>query len=92
MSLIKRVVLEIMKTHYKTLIAATGFALLLTGCCTNRHATAWEYKRTYPTVAAGTNLSLFELREAWLNDMGKQGWDLVLKEDETLYIFKRPLK
>ncbi len=69
--------------------------LLLGGCCTTPRAIRWEYK-----VAAGPNLfaggpgggssdKALEARQAFLNELGKDGWVLVSETDRRTFYFIR---
>jgi len=88
----------------KTLLIITAAALLLVGCATSsvHHNEQWEYKiarspsqefsQSNPVSQAQAAQALEDRRktkEAFLNDMGKDGWILVERDDSGAYYFKR---
>ncbi|HWW00466.1 MAG TPA: DUF4177 domain-containing protein [Candidatus Acidoferrum sp.] len=73
--------------------------LLLAGCCTTPRVVKWEYKVAAPPPRQGFGGpgggSLEEVREnqqAFLNELGKDGWVLVSQNDGRVFFFKRPIK
>tara|TARA_R100001510_G_C7479542_1_gene92149 strand:- start:323 stop:517 length:195 start_codon:yes stop_codon:yes gene_type:complete len=57
----------------------------------------WEYRRTRNEFDYGTapHKTPDERKEAWLNAMGEEGWELIgydgpTDNDNTWYLFKRP--
>jgi hypothetical protein len=75
-------------------VAFAASTLLLAGCCTTPQATKWEYK-----VAAGPHLpagsgpqEYLNARQAFLNDLGKDGWLLISQSDERTFYFRRPIR
>jgi hypothetical protein len=82
-------------------------AFVLAGCCATPHVTRWEYKVTMlPYLPANTNaITATDFRthmaettqlhrerlQAFLNDLGKDGW-MLIDEDEGTFYLKRPLK
>jgi hypothetical protein len=82
---------NLMRKFVPVVIAAS--ALFLAGCCTTPHASKWEYKVvSHPWAAAGpTPEAAREARQAFLNDLGKEGWVLI-QMDGMLFYFKRPVK
>jgi hypothetical protein len=68
-------------------IAFLGTLLILgSGCATSRQqAQNWEYKVVRPG-GAPPQLQL----EPLLNKLGAEGWILVTRSDEGVYILKRP--
>jgi hypothetical protein len=87
----------------KILLAITVTAWLLVGCATSSlHHTEWEYKIAAPPsqgssygnranqAEAGQALeNRRKVREEFLNDMGRDGWILVEKDEAGWYYFKR---
>ena len=66
--------------------------LFLAGCCTTTHVTKWEYKVVCPTISPSvTDQERRDLQQAFLDDLGKDGWVLV-SEDANSFYFKRPVK
>jgi hypothetical protein len=76
----------------KALVAVTiaAAAFLGSGCQTPNHtAIKWEYKvvrsgRAEPRLDDSS-------QDAKLNDLGREGWELVSRETDDCWIFKRPL-
>ena len=83
-----------MKTKCEILAMFAASSLLLAGCATGHQGTQWEYKITpapaLPTTGQWTVEEHWKDREAWLNELGKDGWALVSKDDRGVYYFKRP--
>ena len=81
----------------KTLLIITAATLLLIGCDTSpRHTEQWEYKIAYPPLQGFNQANVVpniennrKTSEAFLNDMGKDGWILVERDDSGAYYFKR---
>jgi hypothetical protein len=77
-----------MPKNLNLLLASMTASLLLAGCCTSRHATAWEYKVAYPSGDAIRH----ETQETLLNDSAREGWVFLTKDANGAFIFKRPLR
>lgn len=75
-----------MKTNIKYLLITVVSSLLLAGCCTSRHPTEWEYK------VASPNGGPMKVQEAFLNELGKDGWVLISQNDGRIFYFKRAKK
>jgi hypothetical protein len=69
--------------------------MLLAGCCATPHVTKWEYRveDTMKWTTRGTG------PEAWrdsfqshLNELGKEGWMLIMERDGRIAYFKRPIE
>jgi hypothetical protein len=86
----------------KVLVALSLVAggLFLTGCSTAPQSSKWEYKLVRepdfvqsPEVVRRPDFP--DLRrqydEAFLNNLGKQGW-IYIKTEGEIYYFKRPVK
>ncbi len=68
-------------------------ALFLAGCCTTPHTTRWEYRVAWPHVPRSEGpLAQREAQQALLNDLGKEGWELVSQTDGHIFYFKRPIR
>ena len=86
-----------MKKSIALMFAAS--TLFLAGCCTTPHATKWEYKvaqapnplHITPPGGASTEERL-DLQQAFLNDLGKDGWMLTSQAEGRVFYFKRPIK
>ena len=79
-----------MRTYVSVVIAAG--ALFLAGCCTTPHASKWEYKVASPQRAFVVGPEdAREAKQAFLNDLGKEGW-LLVQVDGMNFYFKRPVK
>ena len=77
-----------------TALVFAASTLLLAGCCTTLHTTKWEYKVTdAPRGPLGTTSPQEnrDLQQAFLNDLGKDGWVLINESDGTFYLV-RPVK
>jgi hypothetical protein len=80
-------------------ILAAG-TVLLAGCCATSHVTKWEYKVAFaPGPQPGANVAIASserraLQEKFLNELGKEGWVLVMgrPEADNAFYFKRPVK
>jgi len=82
----------------KVLLIITAVASLLVGCATSsvQHGEQWEYKVVAPP-SFGLNQAnqapdvkqMGKNMEAFLNDMGKDGWILVQRAESGWYYFKR---
>ena len=83
-----------MRKCVTVVIAAS--ALFLAGCCTTPRATKWEYKVASPHLSAfggpGGPEAAREARQAFLNDLGKEGWVLVSETDGRVFYFIRQVK
>jgi ABC-type phosphate/phosphonate transport system substrate-binding protein len=67
--------------------AALAAIILFAGCCTARRATQWEYKVAEPqTNPNNTRQAL----EPFLNDMAKDGWIFIERDNTGWCYFKRP--
>jgi uncharacterized lipoprotein YajG len=79
-----------MKAKLKSLIIGVAASLLLAGCCST-HSTRWEYKvAAAPRYQAGmTPAQHYEAQQAFLDDLGNDGWALV-SADQSVYYLKRP--
>ncbi len=82
-------------------LATTASTLFLVGCCITPHATRWEYKVASPNLrrgeapdanSAGSPKAVREAQEALLNDLGKEGWELVSQTDGRVFYFRRPVR
>ena len=87
-----------MKKHIALVITASA---LLAGCCTASHAARWEYKvatlhlrrgEAPDANSAGSPQAVREAQEALLDDLGKEGWQLVSQTDGRIFYFKRPIR
>jgi len=72
--------------NIKHSLIATTATLLLAGCCTPHHEIQWEYKLA---VFPGFDGMHPDAPEAFLNDLGKDGWKLVEKDSGGVCIFER---
>ena len=84
-----------MKKHTALLFAAS--ILILAGCCTTPSVAKWEYKVAVPPRMpfggpAGGPEQFRENQEAFLNELGKDGWVLISQTEGRIFYFKRPLK
>ena len=85
-----------MKQFVVVVFAAS--VLLLAGCCTTPSVAKWEYKVAAPLRQAfgGANnegpQDWRERQQAFLNDLGKEGWVLVSQTDGQVFYFKRLVK
>jgi hypothetical protein len=67
--------------------------LFLAGCCTTPRATRWEYKVASPHLPRGEGpQAVGEAQQAFLNDIGKEGWVLVSQTDGRVFYFRRPIR
>jgi hypothetical protein len=82
----------------KCIFGPIAGGLLMVGCCSQRQITPWEYKVTGPPQPSNQTRSFttegVEARrmeaEQFMNELGKEGWIFVQKEEQTgRYIFKR---
>ena len=82
-------------------LVITASTLFLVGCCTTPHAPLWEYKVASPHLrpgeapdanSAGSPKAVREAQEALLNDLGKDGWELVSQTDGRVFYFRRPVR
>ena len=85
-----------MKPNLKHFFIIAASIFLLTGCCTTHHVTQWEYKvvtgpRWTPANKYKSQEDFLKDREAFMDDLGKDGWIYVSETDNTFY-FKRPVK
>ena len=86
-----------MKVNRKYLFITVISSFLLAGCATPLHSTKWEYKVASPARSdfGGPSGGPAEVRrgqEAFLNDLGKDGWVLISQADGRVFYFMRPLK
>jgi hypothetical protein len=82
----KRQIMKEMKKPSLSFLFASTLVLALAGCATSSRSTAWEYKvATVPGIAT----QLPQTQEAFLNDLGKQGWILIQTDGYRCYL-KRP--
>jgi hypothetical protein len=77
----------IMRQIFKQVAATIPVIFLLTGCCTGRHATQWEYKVAEPQ---GNPNNTRQALEPFLNDMAKEGWIFIERDSTGWCYFKRP--
>jgi hypothetical protein len=84
-------------------VVLAASALFLAGCCTTPRATKWEYKVASPHLSAfggpggpeggpGGPEAAREARQAFLNDLGKEGWVLVSETDGRVFYFIRQVR
>ena len=80
-------------------LVITASTLFLAGCCTTPHPTRWEYKVAIlrrGEVPDANNAprprATREAQEALLNDLGKEGWQLVSQTDGRIFYFRRPVR
>jgi len=82
----------------KTLLIITALASLLVGCATSsvHHTEQWEYKVTAsPLKGFNQANEAFnpenrrKTSESFLNDMGKDGWIFIEKDESGWHYFKR---
>jgi len=75
-------------------LAIAVSALALAGCSTTHHAMKWEYKvATVPGgFGSGGPQEHRERQQAFLNELGKDGWILVSQLEGGAFCFKRPAK
>ena len=70
--------------------------LWLAGCCTTPPTAKWEYKVAFVPGLLETDTveTRRALREKFLNQLGNEGWVLVMAGVETgnMLYFKRPIK
>jgi|KBSSwiStaDraftv2_1062776.scaffolds.fasta_scaffold2521746_1 hypothetical protein len=95
---IPQVAIRIEDRTMKTLLVITAVASLLVGCATSsvRRTEQWEYKVAAPPFRgfnqANPASNLEDRRktsEAFLNDIGKEGWIFIEKDESGWYYFKR---
>ena len=80
-----------MRKHVTMALAAS--ALLLAGCATAPHAYKWEYKVASPHLAIGRGPEdAREAQQAFLDELGKEGWVLISQSDGRVFYFARPIK
>ena len=84
-----------MKQSVAVVFAAS--LLLLAGCCFKPGVTKWEYKVAVPPQAgfggpAGGPEERRESQQAFLNELGKDGWVLVSQTEGRIFYFKRAIK
>ncbi len=75
-------------------VVLAASALFLAGCCTTPRATKWEYKVASPHLSpfggpSGGPEAAREAQQAFLNDLGKEGWVLVSETDGRVFYFIR---
>jgi hypothetical protein len=79
--------------------------LSLAGCCSTPSVTRWEYNVASPPLpprhfgGAGFGIeggegpqAMREAQQAFLNELGKQGWMLVSQTDGRVFYFRRPIR
>ncbi len=81
-----------MKRNLKYLFIVIASSLLLAGCCTSRHAMQWEYKIADIPGGKYHAHDQREIKEAFLNDMAKEGWTYLEQGANGDFYFKRPKK
>ena len=80
------------KIIMKTLLAITAAASLLVGCATSsvHHAEQWEYQvKHFPPTNDNPTNQIAKASESFLNDMGKDGWIFIEKDEAGWHYFKR---
>ncbi len=86
---------DIEKHTMKKLIALLFAAstVFFAGCCGTHHASSqWEYKVVEPPLGPeGTRPVGIQRREAFLNELGRDGWVLVAADADLFYL-KRPAR
>ena len=66
--------------------------LVLTGC-TTPHATKWEYKvAAVPNLPRAGGQEQRDADQAFLSDLGKDGWMLISQNDGRVFYFRRPIR
>jgi hypothetical protein len=77
-------------TSSRQVLILAASALVLSGCCTQRHIAHWEYKviTGVPRSANAMQPDWPTQQEALIKDLGKDGWVLVTESAGYLY-FKR---
>jgi hypothetical protein len=78
-------------------VVLAASALFLAGCCTVPRASRWEYKVARLPLGGDANRvegpeAVREAQAALLNDLGKEGWELVGQTDGRIFYFKRPVR
>ncbi len=78
-------------------VVLAASALFLAGCCTTPRATKWEYKVATPHLSnfggpSGGPEAAREAQQAFLNDLGKEGWVLVSESDGRVFYFIRQVR
>jgi hypothetical protein len=81
----------------QTVALVFAVSLLLAGCCTTPHITKWEYKVASPPRAtfggpSGGPEEARERQQAFLNELGKDGWVLISQSEGRVFYLKRPIK
>src|SRR5262249_11118122 len=76
----------IMKRSLKQMSNLLAPIILLSGCCTTRHATHWEYKVAEPP---GSPNNTRQALEPFLNEMAKDGWIFMERDATGWCYFKR---
>jgi hypothetical protein len=79
----------------RTVLLCVASSLLLAGCGTMSHATKWEYKieDANQWQVKGADPQAWRAGyEARLNDLGKDGWVLIMERDGRIFYFKRVIK
>jgi hypothetical protein len=75
-------------------LAFVAAALLWTGCRTMPHEVKWEYRVAEaprpPTGASPRERE--ESQQAFLDNLGKDGWILVSQTEGRTFYFMRPIK
>lgn len=74
-------------------VVLAASALFLAGCCTTPRGAKWEYKVASPHLTPGGGPEgAREAQQAFLNDLGKEGWVLVGQNEGRIFYFKRPVR
>jgi hypothetical protein len=76
-----------MKRNLKYLVLTMTASILLAGCCTAYRAKHWEYKVAEP---GGSQNNTRQALEPFLNDMAKDGWIFIERDNTGWCYFKRP--
>jgi hypothetical protein len=77
-----------MRRTFEQTLPIVAFTIILAGCCTAGRATHWEYKVAEP-AGSGPNNTRQSL-EPFLNDMAKDGWIFIERDNTGWCYFKRP--
>jgi hypothetical protein len=72
------------KLNYLLVIIASS--VLLAGCCSAGHSNHWEYKVASP---GGSQQNLGKVIEPFLNEMAKDGWIFIQRDEVGHFYFKR---
>ena len=66
--------------------------LFLAGCCTTPRVARWEYKVAFAPHPQDGPQEWGKAQQAFLNDLGKNGWVLVSQTDGRVFYFRRPIR